>query len=148
METASIEIGINANGMEPGLYESKIVVHSISTEHRDTVDVQLTVEDATVALDGVSIPIDFHLAQNYPNPFNPKTNIHYSIPHLSNVKIIIYDIIGRAVLVLSNTQQEAGYYNLSWDGTNELGAMVSAGIYFYAIQASDFRQTKKMILLK
>ena len=148
MQTSSIDIGINANGMIPGLYESKVVVQSITTEHRDTVDVQLTVEAATVAIDGETIPIDFHLAQNYPNPFNPTTNIRYSIPHSSLVEIIIYDIIGREVFMLSNTQKEAGYHNLSWDGTNELGAMVSAGIYFYAIQAGDYTQTKKMVLLK
>ena len=148
METSQIDIAVNANGMEPGLYESKVVVESITTEHRDTVDVQLTVEDATVAIDGATIPVDFHLAQNYPNPFNPTTKIRYGIPHSSLVEIIIYDIIGREVSVLSNTQQEAGHHNLSWDGTNELGAMVSAGIYFCVIQAGDFRQTKKMVLLK
>ncbi len=148
MESSSIDIEIDAVGMAPGGYESKVVVKSLTTEHRDTVGVQLTVEDASVAIDEDIIPINFYLAQNYPNPFNPTTKISYGIPHSSLVDIKIYDIMGREICVIFNAQQEAGYHNLSWNGTNDLGAVVSAGIYFYVIQAGDFRQSRKMILLK
>ena len=148
LESSSIDIEIDANDMIPGLYESKVVVKSLTTDHQDTVDVELTVEDAMVSLDIERIPADYHLAQNYPNPFNPTTKISYGIPNPTLVNIKIYDIMGREIIVLSNSHQKAGYHSLSWDGTNKLGNIVSGGIYVYVIQAGSFRQSKKMVLLK
>ena len=96
----------------------------------------------------VAMPNEFVLSQNYPNPFNPVTKIDYGLPETGNVKLIIYDITGREVLTLVDGLQEAGYKTIVWDGTNTNGKMVSAGMYFYAIHASGFRQVRKMILLK
>ena len=134
--------------MEPGIYESKVVVQSITTDERDTVGVQLTVEDATVGLDQISIPIVYHLAQNYPNPFNPITTLDYGLPEVSNVKLVIYDILGREVTTLVNGVQDAGHKSMIWHGTDAFGKNVGAGMYFYLIQAGEFRQVKKMVLLK
>jgi hypothetical protein len=94
------------------------------------------------------IPDGYNLVQNYPNPFNPTTKIDYGLPEASNVRLIIYDILGREVTTLVNGVQEPGYKSITWNGTNAFGKNVGAGMYFYLIQAGEFRQAKKMVLLK
>ena len=91
----------------------------------------------------INIPQSFVLSQNYPNPFNPITRIQYSIPSSSVVSLIIYNLRGEEVTRLSDEFQIAGEYNVYWDASN-----VSSGIYFYQLQAGDFVQTRKMVLLK
>ena len=89
-----------------------------------------------------------NLDQNYPNPFNPITTLRYYLPEDGLVKITIYDMMGRVVKTLMNGSQTAGYKSIQWNATNDEGAPVSAGLYLYTIQAGEFRQTKKMVLLK
>ena len=93
-------------------------------------------------------PDIYSLHQNYPNPFNPTTQIKYDLPEDAMVSITIYDIMGRSIKSLVNTTQSAGYRSIQWDATNNLGEPVSAGMYIYMIQAGQFTQTKKMVLLK
>ena len=95
-----------------------------------------------------SLPKVFALHQNYPNPFNPKTIIRFDLPKESNVKILIYDILGRLIKKLMDNKQSIGFKSIQWDATNNYGKKVSAGVYLYRIEAGDFRQTKKMVLLK
>ena len=95
-----------------------------------------------------SISDRFLLNDNYPNPFNPSTIINYNIPENDFVKITIYDMMGRAVKTLVNGSQTAGYKSVQWNATNDRNEPVSAGLYLYTIQAGEFRQTKKMLLLK
>ncbi|MBT3960748.1 MAG: T9SS type A sorting domain-containing protein, partial [Candidatus Marinimicrobia bacterium] len=95
-----------------------------------------------------NIPDEFVLYSNYPNPFNPITHINYGLPEASNVHLIIYDILGREVSTLVNGVQDAGYKSIIWSGKNALGENVSAGVYFYLIQAGEFRKVRKMVLLK
>ena len=90
----------------------------------------------------------FLIQQNYPNPFNPKTNITYNIPEEGLVKITVYDIIGNVIKNLVSKNQSSGSKSIQWNATNNQGQPVSAGVYLYSIEAEDFRQTKKMILLK
>jgi len=94
------------------------------------------------------LPEAYTLHQNYPNPFNPTTQIRYELPSLGYVSVIIYDVMGHKIKSLINSNQEAGYRSITWDATNDLGQPVSAGMYIYTIQAGEFRQTKKMVLLK
>ena len=94
------------------------------------------------------IPDVFVLHQNYPNPFNPVTTLCYDLPEDGLVNITIYDTMGRIVKTLINDQQIAGFKLLQWNAANDGGSPVSTGLYLYMIQAGDFRQTKKMILLK
>jgi hypothetical protein len=94
------------------------------------------------------IPMSYAVHQNYPNPFNPVTTLRYDLPEDALVNITIYDMVGRVVKTLINDQQTAGYRSLQWNATNDSGAPLSAGMYLYTIQAGDFRQTKKMVLLK
>ena len=90
----------------------------------------------------------FVLKDNYPNPFNPLTLISYELPSDKLVNITIYDMIGKKVKTLVNSLQTAGYKSIKWDATNNRNEPVSAGVYLYTIEAGDFRQTKKMVLLK
>ena len=94
------------------------------------------------------IPTVYALKDNYPNPFNPVTTLRYDLPENGLVNITIYDMLGREVKTLINQAQDAGYRSLIWDATNDYGKPVSAGIYLYQIQAGEYMQTKKMVLLK
>jgi len=94
------------------------------------------------------IPGVFALHQNYPNPFNPVTTIRYDLLEDALVNITIYDMLGREVKTIINQTQDAGYKSVIWNATNDYGKPVSAGIYLYHIQAGEYMQTKKMVLLK
>ncbi|MBX3006909.1 MAG: T9SS type A sorting domain-containing protein [Melioribacteraceae bacterium] len=95
-----------------------------------------------------AIPTEFGLGQNYPNPFNPTTSIKYQIAENANVSLTVYNMLGQQVKSLITGQQEAGYYTVNWDGTNEYGSKVASGIYIYRLQAGKYIQTLKMNLLK
>jgi len=99
----------------------------------------------TIGVNQISsvIPEKFGLFQNYPNPFNPSTNIKYQITHNEFVILKIFDITGREVESLVNENQSPGTYEISWNASN-----YPSGVYFYKLQAGDFVETKKMILLK
>ena len=88
-------------------------------------------------------PFAFMLSQNYPNPFNPSTVISYSLPFASNVKLIVYNTLGKIVKVLENEFKIAGNYSINFNA-----AELPNGIYFYKIEAGQFSQVKKMILVK
>ncbi|MFQ5917520.1 MAG: FlgD immunoglobulin-like domain containing protein [Candidatus Binatia bacterium] len=96
----------------------------------------------------ITIPRNFSLSQNYPNPFNPVTTLRYDLPERVDVALTIYDILGGEVRTLVREVEEPGYKSVIWDGTNDAGRAVSAGVYLYRIQTSDFTQTRKMVLLK
>jgi len=94
------------------------------------------------------VPVIYSLYQNHPNPFNPVTTLRYDLPENSFVNINIYDLMGRNIRSLVKSQQTAGYRSIQWNATNNLGEPVSAGMYIYMIQAGEFRQARKMVLLK
>jgi hypothetical protein len=93
------------------------------------------------------IPEFISISQDYPNPFNPTTTIRYDLQDNGLVNIAIFDTKGSAVKTLINDQQTAGYKSIQWNATDNLGQPVSAGLYLYTIQAGEFRQTKKIVLL-
>ena len=95
-----------------------------------------------------TLPQGFALEQNFPNPFNPITTLKYELLKDTYVDIIIYDMLGNVVYNLVNTNQSSGYKSVQWNATNNQGEPVSAGVYLYKIQAGNFVDTKKMILLK
>jgi hypothetical protein len=100
---------------------------------------QLDVNDNT----SPSLPLTFSLSQNYPNPFNPATTIKYDLPSPCRVRIDIYDILGRRVATLADEEQVAGAHQVIWNASDK-----SSGIYFYRIQAGEYVETKKMMLMK
>jgi CubicO group peptidase (beta-lactamase class C family) len=90
-----------------------------------------------------SVPKEYSLAQNFPNPFNPSTTIKYSIPELSKVKLILYNLLGESVTTLVNEEKPAGNYEIEFHAEN-----LPSGVYFYQLKAGEFISTRKMILLK
>ncbi len=89
------------------------------------------------------IVTEYALQQNYPNPFNPETTIKYQLPETSEVKLVIYDMLGRKVTTLVDETKEMGYYSVKFDGS-----ALSSGMYMYKITAGKFSATKKMLLVK
>ncbi len=97
---------------------------------------------------GGNRPMRFGLNQNYPNPFNPQTAIAFSLPKSSEVKLEVFDLLGRSVVILKEGQVAAGTHTIVWDGHDRSGQTVSSGIYLYRLQAGSFVETKKMLFLK
>jgi hypothetical protein len=88
-------------------------------------------------------PLNFSISQNYPNPFNPNTIIKYEIPKTTNVKIDVFDMLGRIIDNIVNEEKSAGRYELEFDGSS-----LSSGVYYYRMQAGDFVSIRKMLMLK
>jgi hypothetical protein len=107
------------------------------SEFSEEVSVLVGVEEET------EIPTEFSISQNYPNPFNPSTTIKFGIPKSSNVQVRVYNSIGQEAAVLTNREYTPGFYEIIWDASR-----FSSGIYYYTISTNDFKQTKKMLLLK
>ncbi|MDO8550962.1 MAG: T9SS type A sorting domain-containing protein [Ignavibacteria bacterium] len=112
------------------------------------MDVLEVIKADPTGVENEFIPVTHNLFQNYPNPFNPSTVISYSLPNVSYVSLKIYDILGREVKTLVNSEQNIGIHNIQWNGDNNYGNKVSSGIYLYKIEAGNFIMTKKMLLLK
>ena len=91
---------------------------------------------------------NYELGNAYPNPFNPVTTIQFGLPKDSEVKLVIYDLLGREIAKLINTNLEAGYHEIQWNGQNALGQAVSSGVYFYRMSTPEFQNVKKMVLLQ
>jgi hypothetical protein len=94
------------------------------------------------------IPDKYQLAQNFPNPFNPRTTITFKLSQLSNIRLAIFDITGREVAALVDKELNAGSYQVSWEGMDNMGIKLSSGIYVYQLQAGNVIQSKKMIFVQ
>ena len=88
------------------------------------------------------------LHPNYPNPFNPSTEIHFTLSTVSDVRLNVYDILGRRVATLIDENLEGGEHIIQWDGKGSDGQSLASGIYFYRLTAGEFVETKKMMLVK
>ncbi len=134
---------VNASkvGYNTALYPEKININLNTRPKVDGVNIIFSVtgvEDRNSA-----VPASDILFQNYPNPFNPVTTIEYELSKGSNVRLDVYNILGEKVTELVNTFQKPGRYKVDWDAKN-----LASGIYFYSVEAGEFRDTKKLILLK
>jgi hypothetical protein len=94
------------------------------------------------------IPTQYALNQNYPNPFNPSTTITFSVPQRENVKIVVFDILGKLVKTVVDKEVGAGNYSVVWEGKDDNGEKVASGMYLYRIQAGSFSAVKKMLMVK
>ncbi|MCH7495657.1 MAG: T9SS type A sorting domain-containing protein [Candidatus Marinimicrobia bacterium] len=113
--------------------------------HENRSDKSNEISILIVGVDGETgaVPESFRLSQNYPNPFNPETMIEYALPLRSDVKLTIYNLRGEEVALLINGTVPAGTHRISWDASS-----FASGVYLYRLQAGDFVQTRKMLLLK
>ncbi|MFZ2324569.1 MAG: T9SS type A sorting domain-containing protein, partial [Ignavibacteriaceae bacterium] len=125
-------------------YQYTYVPANVSTGTYYIDDLRIaTFSPTDVEQEDNQMPNSFALEQNYPNPFNPTTQIKFSVPQASNVKIIITDILGREVTTLVNDNLAAGNYSVNFNASS-----VSSGVYFYTLITDNFKQSKKMILMK
>jgi len=137
--TSKIILVDNGNGQSIDMSTVNTYAFTYSSPHSFSINGTTT----KVGMDGASLPTVYALMQNYPNPFNPSTKISYQLPVKTLVTLKVYDIIGREVAALVNEQQNAGIYDVTFDGSR-----LASGVYFYRIQAGTFTQTKKFVLLK
>ena len=98
--------------------------------------------------EALSLPQAFLLGQNWPNPFNPETQIRYSLPQDTDVRLTIYDALGQTVTTLVKEQQTSGDYTIRWNARNADGYHVASGLYFYRLEAGSVTITRKMSLLR
>ena len=98
----------------------------------------VSVEDATER----DVPETFSLV-NYPNPFNPSTTIRYGLPNKSAVQLTVFNTLGQQAAVLQNGEQEAGYHQVQFDASG-----LSSGVYFYRLQAGNFTETRRLLLVR
>ena len=94
------------------------------------------------------IPTEFALYENYPNPFNPTTTLRFDLPEVSDVRVVIYNMLGQKIKTFNMNSISAGSHSIRWNATNDMGDPVGAGVYLYQFQAKDFVKTRKMILPK
>jgi len=103
---------------------------------------------APLGTENENLPTGFQLLPAYPNPFNPITTIRYQLPISSNVKMTVYDILGREVVVLLQQHKNSGTFAIQWNGTNRFGQNVASGTYFLVMEALNFNQIQKVLLIK
>ena len=94
------------------------------------------------------VPTAYSLSQNYPNPFNPSTSIEFSLKDAGHATLSIYDISGRLVSTLVDGNMGNGSHKVVWNGMDNSGVQVSAGLYIYSLQTADMTMTKKMVFMK
>ncbi|UCD93521.1 MAG: T9SS type A sorting domain-containing protein, partial [Candidatus Zixiibacteriota bacterium] len=94
------------------------------------------------------LPAEFRLDQNYPNPFNPVTSIKFHLPRTTDVKLDVFNILGRRVVTLVDGKMRHGDHVVQWNGENSSGQQVASGVYFYRLSAEDFADSKKMVLIR
>ncbi|NOS84077.1 MAG: T9SS type A sorting domain-containing protein [Ignavibacteria bacterium] len=125
-------------------YETETRQITLGSVNQDTINFYLdTLNVIGIVNINSNIPDNFSLGQNYPNPFNPQTKIKFSIMQTSFAEMKIFDILGREVKTLVNENLKAGEYEVSFNAAN-----LPSGIYFYRLNAGEFMQTKKMVLIK
>ncbi|MBC8395437.1 MAG: T9SS type A sorting domain-containing protein [Candidatus Marinimicrobia bacterium] len=111
---------------------------------RDMADLgQLGIDD-----DFVGITREFALYPNFPNPFNPETRIRFQLAENSNVKLMIYDVLGRKIRTLVSNRLDAGHHIINWNGLDDKGVDAASGMYIYRIKAGDFIDHRKMLLVR
>jgi hypothetical protein len=130
---------INGYGIPDSSYYWRASLYINGSPGRDDVPTSVgNVDDQTIK--------NFHLSQNYPNPFNPKTKIEYQVPNVGTqhaVSLRVYDLLGREVAVLVNEHKPAGIFSVTWDAS-----VFPSGVYFYKLETGNYRDVKKLILLK
>jgi len=141
------------SNLEPGeIYYAGIRSYDdvLNASHLSNIDSGEAMVELVLDVDDNSeeLPDEFNMAQNYPNPFNPTTEIEYSVPSPSFVTITIFNVQGQKTKTIIAENKSAGNYNVQWAGTDDYNHQVASGVYFYRMQAGDFSESKKMVLLK
>ncbi len=147
----NVDIICDATFLDPGDYTGSLVVTGTDINHEVgemTIPVTFHVQPVSVDEQTSNLPKEFSLSQNYPNPFNPSTQVNFALPVNAHVNLDIYNIMGQKVKTLVDSDMEAGYKSVTWNGTDANGRSVASGTYFYILRAGDKVFTKKMTMLK
>lgn len=128
-----------SNGKSLKTLKSDYLEKSVNTWREDSAGTSAELVDK----ENTEEPTRFQLKQNYPNPFNPATEITYKLPVARHVVLKVYDMLGRPIKTLVNTDQEAGNYTIRFNAGS-----LSSGMYIYRLEAGDYEQIRKMILIK
>jgi YVTN family beta-propeller protein len=139
----TLNVGNHPFGIAVDPMSNKVYVGNQSDRTISIIDCPTSVETTTEL-----VPKEYALRQNYPNPFNPETGIEFVLSKDCYVEISIYNLMGQKVRTLLSEYQTAGEKKTVWDGKDDRGNDLASGIYFYRLQAGDFSQTKKMVLLR
>ena len=141
----TIGVYVNENFSE----ETTVSITNFSWNEGETLDTAAVMTIGFgLSINNLNLPTTFRVHQNYPNPFNPSTNIDYDLPEDSFVFITIFDMMGRTIKEHLFEEVSAGRHSINWNGLDNNGSSVSAGVYFYSVQTKNNFETKKMILLK
>ncbi len=105
-------------------------------------------QTSTTVGEEVALPSAFELSQNYPNPFNPETKIQFNLRATQRVRLTIFDMLGREVVRLVDGLRPEGSYSVAWNGRDLTGQPVTSGAYFYTLETENFKQTKRMLLVR
>jgi len=142
LELSEKNLALNTALFGNGWYRIFVEVYDPSGNHDiDSMDVKFV--NPFVSADDIEVPLKYELLQNYPNPFNPSTTIRYSIPEAGVVKLILYDILGNELAILSNEYKAAGTYSIEFNADK-----LPSGVYIYSLKSGDFISSKKLIVLK
>ena len=137
----SITVAFRSKGMSKD-FEFDLVNAAVSIDN--VVNAVSKLETLTVD----AVPMAYSLGLNFPNPFNPTTTLEYSIPQSGHVELVIYNMAAQKVCTLVSENQSAAYRKVVWNGRNDMGETVGAGLYFYKIVSGDFSKIQKMMLVK
>ncbi len=144
-ETDFVTFSLNSLFMLPGDYEGEVILNS--NQGSIPIQLHLTVLEELGLIAG-TMPEKFAVSNNFPNPFNPVTTFSIDLPAQSSVNAAVYDLYGRKIATLLHSVLHAGSYNLSWQGRNDAGVMVSAGMYFLKVDTEYNHHVQKMIFMK
>ncbi|UCE18648.1 MAG: T9SS type A sorting domain-containing protein, partial [Gemmatimonadota bacterium] len=129
----------------PGACKAALTTEGM--EFLESLESQLTADDfaeiMALAKTETQVPVEYHLSQNCPNPFNPATTIAYTLPEAVKARVEIFNVLGQAVDVLVDSEQEAGYHSIQWNASE-----MPSGVYFYRLTVGDFSASKRMMLVK
>jgi len=139
--TGTVTVAFKSKGMSKN-FDFALVNASVS------IDNVISAVSKLASVTVQAVPTVYSINQNFPNPFNPTTTIEYSIPQAGNVNLVIYNMAGQKVRTLVNENQPASYKKVVWDGRNDMGETVGAGLYFYKLVSGNFSKIQKMTLIK
>ena len=141
---ANITVQSSAGEVLVGLSEGE----NTRTESGFLVVVLQQQEAALGVEEQAGLPTDFNLHQNYPNPFNPSTTLRFDLPAATDIRIVLYDLLGREVVRLVEQRLEPGYHQLVWNGRDRRGREVPTGMYIVLMTTPEYRKSIKLVLLK
>ena len=114
----------------------------VATHGRGSFQTVIT-EPISVGQISSEVPSSYSLKQNYPNPFNSSSNLKFEIANFGDVKLVVYDILGKTVQTLVNERLQPGTYEVRFDGS-----MLNSGVYFYRLKSGNYTETKRMLMIK